>query len=227
MISPLYFRLAVILVAFPLVLVYVMPSFDFVSRLFAGDRSSWFSFWLLAISIEWATLAVVLATYRDRKAALSSVGFPIRLSRNDVIVLSIVFGATAALAIVGAGRPQDFLSRLPQGIHLFIPPPEITARLFWIVVSATAALCEEILWRGVAINELKKLTGSTAVGVIVSSFSFAFFHGGLEQGAMVFSYRFGVGLLFSWIYLSRRDLKLPILIHFLADTSALGAIQFG
>jgi membrane protease YdiL (CAAX protease family) len=133
--------------------------------------------------------------------------------------------ATIWLTFIGSGGPQDFLERLPGGLQMFIPPSDLSARLFWIFVSLTAAICEETLWRGIAITELRKLTKTTFIAIIISSLSFVFFHGGLQQGVIVFTYRFVIALILAGIYVRTKSLRVPILVHFLMDASALTAIQ--
>lgn len=220
-----WLRLAIVLVVFPLVFVYVVPSFEVGRRLYEGDRSFWVPFWLFAIALEWLTLGAVLATTRRPVEFLRRIGLVVRLSRAEIVTAVLCVSAALVLAVLGAGTPQDFLTRLPAGLRMFIPPSELEARLLWVAVAVTAAVCEETLWRGVVIGEWRRRGGSTAVAVLVSCLSFAFFHGGFEQGAVIFAYRFAVGLVFALIYLRAGNLKLVVLIHFLADASSLLAIQ--
>jgi membrane protease YdiL (CAAX protease family) len=106
-----------------------------------------------------------------------------------------------------------------------IPPSALGARLFWVFVSLTAAICEETLWRGFAITELRAITGSTLLAVLISSLSFVFFHGGLQQGSAIFAYRFAISLILAAVYLRAGNLRWVMVIHFLMDASALMAIQ--
>lgn len=219
------FRLGVILLVFPAVLVYALPQTDLVSRFFAGDRTLWLRFWIQAVAVEWTTLGVVVASFTEKRAALEAVGFPLAMSRREVYTFGSLIVGAVALAIVGAGRPQDFLGRVPTGFQMFIPPPEVEARLFWVLASLTAAVTEETMWRGIAIAELRRLTGSTLIAVAVSSASFAFFHGGLEQGALALTYRFVIASVLAAVYLRQGTLGTVIVLHFLMDASALMAVQ--
>ncbi len=180
---------------------------------------------MLAVIVEWITLATVVASFQGKRAALEAVGFPLSMSRGEVYVFGLLIGGAVALAIVGAGRPQDFLGRVPAGLRMFIPPSEIEARLFWVFASLTAAVTEETMWRGVVIVELRRHTGSTLIAVGVSSASFAFFHGGFDQGALALTYRFVIALVLAAIYLRQGSLRTVIVIHFLMDASALMAVQ--
>lgn len=220
-----FFRLGVILLVFPFILAYALPQTDLAARFFQGDRSLWLRFWVLAVTLEWMTLATVVASFRCRLASLQAVGLSLPLSRREAyLLLSLVLGAMA-LAVVGAGRPQDFLGRIPIGFQMFIPPSQIEARLFWVLVSLTAAVTEEAMWRGIAITELRGLTGSKMVAVSISSASFAFFHGGLAQGLPALAYRFVIGLVLAVLYMRSGSLRTVIVIHFFMDASALMAVQ--
>jgi membrane protease YdiL (CAAX protease family) len=220
-----FIRLAIILLAFPFCLVYVIPTFETVRQFYAGNRSFWFDFWAMAVALEWMTLVVVVATYRHKRASLEAIGFPLNLSRRAKVITFSVVLATVGLAVIGAGGPQSFLRQLPIGLQMFIPPSDLWARLFWVLVSLTAAICEETLWRGIAITELRSRTGSTIFAVLLSSFSFVFFHGGFQQGIFIFAYRLVIAFVLSAIYLRTGNLLAVIAIHFLMDASALAAIQ--
>ena len=223
--AAVFFRLTVILLVFPIIVVYVIPNLETVRQFYNGDRAHWFDYWIIAVALEWFTLFIVIASVRHRRQSLETIGFPLNLARREkFIALSILF-AFVAFAFVGAGGPQSFLERLPTGLRLFIPPSALGARLFWIVVALTAAICEETLWRGFAITELRAKTGSTLLAVLISSLSFVFFHGGFQQGAVVFAYRFVISLVLSAVYIRAGNLQGVIVIHFLMDASSLLAIQ--
>ena len=221
-----FLRLIIILLVFPIGLVYAVPSLEGVQQFYAGNRSHWFDFWLIAAALEWLTLFAVIATVHHKRPYLEAIGFPVNLSRRELIVGISILLANTVLAFLGAGGPQSFLQQLPAGLQMFIPPSELGARLFWVFVSLTAAICEETLWRGFAITELRVKTGSTLLAVLISSLAFVFFHGGLQQGTGIFAYRFFISIILSVVYLRSGDLRWPILIHFLMDASALMAIQF-
>lgn len=220
-----FFRLALILLVFPICLVYLVPALEAVRQFYAGNRTYWFTFWAIAVVLEWLTLFVVLLTLRHKRETLETIGFPLSLQRREKLIALFILLAAVGLAVIGAGGSQTFLQQLPLGIQMFIPPSELGARLFWVFVSLTAAICEETLWRGFAITDLRTKFGSTLLAVLISSLSFVFFHGGFQQGAAVFAYRFAISLVLAVVYLRAGDLRWVIVIHFLMDASALMAIQ--
>lgn len=222
----IYLRLFIILIGFPVVLVYGFPELGIVQRFYGGDRTAWMAFWGLAAVLEWGTLVVVLASFKEKLKALKEIGFPFSLTKKEKIGFGLGLGGFVLLAILGAGTPQEFLANVPEGARMFVPPSDLVSRLFWVFMSLTAALVEETLWRGVAITGLKKLTGNIVIAVVIASFSFAFFHGGLDQGIGPFLMRFAIAVGLSALYLKTNSLKWPIAVHFMLDAVLLGAIQY-
>lgn len=217
-------RLGLVLCVLPLLYAWAVPQIPAARELFGGDRSQWGTFWRIAATTEWLSLALVGWLWRVRDGTQPDLGLRALTQRQILAALGVIAGALL-VAIVGAGGQQDFLSRMPSGLAAFIPPPTLQARLGWVAMSLTAAICEEVLWRGVAITDLRSIGCSTSTSVLISSFAFAYFHGGFAQGGAVFVWRFGMGLLFAGLFVRSRSLYAPVLAHFIADASALMAIQ--
>lgn len=82
----------------------------------------------------------------------------------------------------------------------------IVYRLFALGVIAPAA--EEIIFRGLVFNRVKKQYGSL-YGIVVSSLMFGVFHFNLVQGL----YAFIIGMAFAYCYELTGDLKVPVYMH--------------
>jgi membrane protease YdiL (CAAX protease family) len=81
------------------------------------------------------------------------------------------------------------------------------------------AIAEETLFRGYLILRLRALTGSATAAVIGSSMLFALGHGYEGARGMV---TVGVmGLAFALVYLWRKSLVAPVVMHFLQDLFAI------
>jgi uncharacterized protein len=91
-------------------------------------------------------------------------------------------------------------------------PAELLLALVLVVVVAVA---EEIIFRGYLILRLKTVTGSTTLAVVLSSVIFSLGHG-YEGTAGVVTVGF-MGLFFAVVYVWRRSLVAPIVMHFLQD----------
>jgi membrane protease YdiL (CAAX protease family) len=220
-ISPWTFpRLTIVLVFFPVALVYLAPEIGVLGRFMRGERELWLAFWLSAAAFEWVVLAWVMTTYAGRDYASIGLLLP---PATTLAIAALALAAAVAVAIYLPGPSDAFLARFPYGATMFFPPPELETRLFWVFMSFTAAFCEETLFRGVAITELKRLTGSTLAAMVISSAAFVFFHGGFSQGAVIFAVRFALAMLLAVIYVRSRSLAPAMIVHFLMDASALTA----
>ena len=82
----------------------------------------------------------------------------------------------------------------------------IVYRLFALGVITPAA--EEIIFRGLVFNRVKKQYGSL-YGIVVSSLMFGVFHFNLVQGL----YAFIIGMAFAYCYELTGDLKIPVYMH--------------
>jgi membrane protease YdiL (CAAX protease family) len=114
------------------------------------------------------------------------------------------------LSAPSASRPR-FLT--PHGTG------EIALAIGLIVVVAVA---EETIFRGYLIRRISNVTGSRAVGVVLSSLIFALGHGyeGTAGAATVGVLGFALALVYVW----RRSLVAPVVMHFLQDFTAIALI---
>jgi len=94
----------------------------------------------------------------------------------------------------------------------------------------SAALIEELLYRGYYLNRLEDLLGrsapgrATAVALVTAAFAFAHH----AQGVTGVADNLLAGLLFAGLYLaSGRNLWLPILVHGVIDTASVVLLYFG
>jgi membrane protease YdiL (CAAX protease family) len=83
------------------------------------------------------------------------------------------------------------------------------------ILVTVVAIAEETIFRGYLIHRFKALTGSTAAAVLFSSLIFAVGHGYEGMAGMISI--FVLGLIFALIYLWRKSLVAPMVMHFLTD----------
>jgi membrane protease YdiL (CAAX protease family) len=93
---------------------------------------------------------------------------------------------------------------------------------FWIVLSLSAGITEEICFRGYVITRMARITGSVWPGAVLGAISFGIGH--LYQGwggaVMIMIY----GFLFSLLFLARGSLIPCIIAHALQDMLAAFAM---
>lgn len=82
--------------------------------------------------------------------------------------------------------------------------------------AAFPGFCEEILFRGVILNNLMKRKGKT-FALIISSLAFSMFHIGVYHDFTTLFWTFAMGLMFGYLYIITESLYLPIGLHFARD----------
>jgi len=170
------------------------------------------------ILFEWLTLALVLigvwlrgssfATvlgerWHSARQFLRSVGIGLLFMVVSIAVTSI-FGAHRG----GADKATQFL--LPQG------GVEIA---LWIVLSTTAGICEEAIYRGYLQRQFMALTKSVPIGIVLSAllFGLAHFYQGFAHAALIGLMGVMTGILAHWC----RSVRPGMIAHTMQDV--LGA----
>jgi uncharacterized protein len=103
----------------------------------------------------------------------------------------------------------------------FILPLTGEERIWWIFVSLTAGICEEILYRGFLIHYFRAAPFHVGVLVAVIASSVIFGAAHLYQGVAGVISTAILGLLFSAIFLTTGTLAVPMILHALIDLRVL------
>ena len=170
-------------------------------------------YWIQALAI------IALVVFWERRD-LGSIGFK-PIGRIDamwaaagVIASLLLFGTVFVFLPASLQSEIRQLGRERLVTIAAIPLPVRVAALF------TAAITEEILYRGYAIERLEELTGSTTIGASIALVVFVLLHAqgwGLigPIGAAP------VAVVLVWLYLKRRNLPACMLMHFLQDAPGI------
>ncbi|MBX7187562.1 MAG: CPBP family intramembrane metalloprotease [Vicinamibacteria bacterium] len=155
--------------------------------------------------VVFVTVVVPWAVLRNRESALAMAGIPLALRFYAMLLPQIVLGVLALVTGFMEGIelfPPEAPSLLSWaassvflGVALLLVRPhwrrsieedKPTWRLFaptnrrerrmWIVLSLSAGIGEELVWRGVLPALVARLTGSLALGIALSIASFALAH---------------------------------------------------
>jgi len=148
------------------------------------------------------------------------IGWKVRAGGNEVLLgvaMFAVLTTTSSLLDEGlraAGLPGPS-TPLPKFLEATGAWQYVLATILVVVV----AIAEETIFRGYLILRLSAITRSTGLAVVLSSVIFALGHG-YEGTAGVVTVGF-MGLLFALVYVWRRSLVAPIVMHFLQDFIAI------
>ena len=207
-------QIGLVLVGFPLL--YLLNSFaPWSVRLFGrGERAAFFPFFASILTLHWLSAATVLLLLRRAGASPAQLGLRVSGQRalalaGKLVIVGVVVVAVRELAGYAAARPRALVF-FPRGF---------TENLFFVTAAISAGFCEELVYRGFGITALVGRGLRIWQAVILSSFSFVFIHG--LGGLYAFPVFFAGGLLYAYLYLSRRNLLRPMIIHSLGDMTAI------
>lgn len=173
-------------------------------------RVSWMEFTLLKHAAFFVLLLLVL---RVREQPLRSIGFPRLDARRLALALALVgFFFGAALL-----HRSDYL--LTEGARDWMVPLWTEERLLWVLLAFSAGVVEEIFFRGFAIVWTYRWSRHLPLAVLLPAGVFAAGHAYL--GWLNVAFAFAVALVFSLVFLWRRDLYWLMVLHFLIDARVL------
>jgi uncharacterized protein len=186
------------------------------------------TFVLTAIATILRDLALVCLIFyfvRRNGEPVARIGWSFRNWSQEVtlgllLFVPVFYGAAtieSALSHVGFSTPQKPLpSLVPRR-----SPGELALAVILVIVVAFA---EETMFRGYLILRLNATTRSLLAAVIVSTAVFSFGHG-YEGSAGVATVGF-MGLVFALVFVWRRSLIAPMVMHFLQDFIVIVLMPF-
>ncbi len=196
--------LALILIVAPLLSAFA------ARRAAANPRGTKHGRYARTMLILWSLTALAVYALRLHGQDPSDVGLvPPREPLYYLAGLAVV-----AIALAGTLRRGAIEPSYAEKIRLIIPLS--TADWLWFVpLACSAGLCEEFLYRGYALNVIAQLTGSVALGVVLSTMAFGLAHA--YQGRAGVIGTTVLGLLFALIYLLTGSLWPCIIAHIAQD----------
>lgn len=216
-----YLVLGFLIIAYPLIslVLYFMQDED----LDISKFDPVLFIYLPTIIILWMIfLTILLALWRE-KATLTDIGLG-RPRLSDLgkalifLVLSnpLLLGLQWLLAATGVEFSKETDLIVAQGIHKI---------WWWMALCVTAAICEEVTFRGYLMTRLRHMIGKGwAAPLLLSAFAFATGH--LYQGWGGFVLIFIYGLMFGSLYIFTGSLWPGMLAHFIQDFSAIFIYEF-
>lgn len=197
--------------------------------------------------VGFVTAVVPWAVLRNRESALAMASIPLALRFYAMLVPQIVLGVLALITAFVEGI-ELFPRRLPTawswlaGVLFLVTTLLLvyrhwrrsveehkpTWRLFaptnrreekmWVVLSLSAGVGEELVWRGVLPALIAAVTGSMALGITLSILSFALAHA--IQGLRSVLAIAAIAAAFHALVFISGSLYVAMLVHFVYDVIA-------
>jgi len=203
------------LIATLMILVLAIPVVGAITarRLRMADvaSSSKIARYLRTIAILWSITALALYALHLYGEGPSDVG--VRPPHAWIEILA-GFSVVAAMLVLGRGRTGAVGQQYARRVGIVLPQTPCEWALF-VVLAATAGVCEEFLYRGYALTKIAELSGSLALGVILSSAAFGIAHS--YQGRMGMIGTGIAGLLYALVFVATGSLLPCMLGHFAQD----------
>lgn len=174
---------------------------------------------VVTILVQWFVFFLIyITTYREQ-TGLVGLGFKRIRALDFAWAGAFLLAAGAIMAGLSWFLAQIGLP-MPGEVSLLIPTDN-AGRMVWVVVSATAGVCEETAFRGYIMTRLR-LVGklkSWAIPVAVSAIAFGACHS--YQGLPGFIVITIYGLMLSLLYIRTGTIWPAVIAHFFQDFLAL------
>jgi uncharacterized protein len=139
--------------------------------------------------------------------------------RGAIIGMMLVLLLPALMAI-GIPKIRERSAKAFKSLAFFLPVTP-TERAWWVVVSVSAGVCEEIIFRGFLLRYLHTSPWhlSLAWAIVLSAGIFGLQH--LYQGVVGVAQTTAVGAMFCVVFLVTGNLLVPMLLHTVMDLRVL------
>jgi membrane protease YdiL (CAAX protease family) len=176
--------------------------------------------YLPTIAIQWVVFLLIALTVLREGTGFRDIGFkPIRII-DFFWAGAFLLASNLILSLLAVSLKILFGLEISGELELLLPKTNIE-RVFWIILSLTAGICEETAFRGYLITRLKIVGRFKNYLVPIFLASLAFGSGHIYQGAGGFILLSIYGAMFALLFWRTGSLWPPIIAHFFQDFSAL------
>jgi uncharacterized protein len=171
--------------------------------------------YLAAIIMEWLVLAFIWFGLRLRKQRLQvllgeSWGGPRRVWRDLLVAIGFLIVANIVLSLIA-----HWLKAAPNAAVRNLLPHRRDELAVYFLLTVTAGICEEIIFRGYLQRQFSAWFNSPAVAVLLQGIVFGASHG--YQGPKFMFIIVVYGVMFGILAHERRSLRPGMFAHFLQD----------
>ncbi len=206
------------------ILAVAFPVWDYVEtpRLRSATNIHFrLSYYWIIIAVEWALTIIAVTIVGFHGAFFITVEpRPQWLPGRELVVPFVVAYAIALMVpiviVVRRGLERTPFAAQIAAIDYLLPKTN-KQRIVWVLVSVTAGVCEEVLYRGFMLGYLQSLPFTLPIWfwLILSAAIFGLAHVGQgTTGALSTGF---LGLIFGVVFLALGNLGGPIILHVITD----------
>ena len=183
------------------------------------DTPRWLRYSGQIMALSLMTGTTIAGLYHRRRFIRMLVG-RIEWTRDAWAGLLVFFGGTALIVIVGlALRPLQFLHLThTRDVVIALSPHTGFELALWVLVSASAGVCEEFIFRGYLLRQVLHWSGSSVVAVAITAILFGSMH--LYEGTAAAIQITALGAWLGAVAVRRNSLRQVAIAHFLQDAIA-------
>lgn len=217
--------LTVALVIYPLaystdffgrILFSFLPSEYFTMLIDESNRYEWWYFWCSNLVFHWLPFGLVAWALAKNGQTWSSIGLDWTFFVRHRVLFLLLFSSLTVGAFVAPSLHYGGDLPSASGTH-FIGPISIVERLFMILGAVTAAVTEEVLFRGFPLTRLRRYASPWLI-LPVTVISFVLIHGEPRSVFQVMTYVVGaLGFGVPFILMKLKRLEVLITVHLLID----------
>ncbi len=183
----------------------------------SGARHVW-PLYLCIIALEWGLVATVRGAMNDRGFRLGQLVNGTSMPNWKTLLIDVAicvpfffvwqYAARYISQILGPNQAKSVVGLLPQG-------QSVLEAALWILVSISAGICEEIVFRGYFQHQFAAYTGSLAAGVVLQGLVFGVGHSyqGVKQVIVIST----LGILYGCFATWRKNLRANMITHAWTD----------
>ncbi|HUJ96213.1 MAG TPA: CPBP family intramembrane glutamic endopeptidase [Terriglobales bacterium] len=173
--------------------------------------------YITVMAIEWFVVGFIWLGIRWRGVRLAELiggawPKPTAVMRDLGIAVLFLIASNFVLALL-----SHLLKATPNQAMRSIFPHGSTEVAVYLLLTLTAGVCEEIIFRGYLYVQFAGMTRSLTAGLVLQGLVFGAAHG--YQGAKFMFIIFVYGCLFGLLALWRRSLRPGMVAHFLQDST--------
>jgi membrane protease YdiL (CAAX protease family) len=180
-----------------------------------GLRRAHLETYLLTLLWEWALAGFTFWGLRLRETSLRKLvgewrsgfrGWMIDLGGALLFWIMAMTVLVAVGVLLRLGHMENAQKKLAE-----LAPQSLAEMGLWIILSCSAGICEEFVFRGYLQQQFSRMSGRVWVGVIASSLLFGAAHGYEGLSGMIAITLFGA--MFSMLAIRSRGLKMGMIAH--------------